>query len=108
MHTIQLFERLTHRYNDPSLDETRQVAVVRVTPGRVIAQGNDYDEGDTTISHVRAPRGSKNLSQALRDTLNSGGCHHEYDCCGCSSTFATVRKVSARDYVLKVSVRFNY
>lgn len=112
MHTEHLYARKTHRYVDTyrHLDRRDFVAAVRVTPPRQVREPESYDDGGDYIVHVRAPAAAadKNLSQALRDTLSYQGCHHEYDCCGCKSQRASVRRIGRRDYVVRLSVGFNY
>lgn len=110
MQTFNVYRRLTHRYVDTCrhLDNHQFLAAVRATPPRLVREAEGYDDGGSYLLHVRAPAGSPNLTQALRDTLSHHGCSHEYDCCGCRSVRASVRKVSARDYVIVQSVSFNY
>lgn len=110
MHKLNVYQRLTHRYVDSCrhLDDSKFLATVSVTPPRLVRDVTDYDDGGTYLLHVRAPAGAPNLTGALRDTLSHHGCSHEYDCCGCRSVSARVRKVSARDYVVTQNVSFNY
>ena len=35
------------------------------------------------------PASLEDIRQALRDTLSSNGCSHEYDCCGCRSYYVS-------------------
>lgn len=110
MQTVHVYQRLTNRYVDSyrHLDRSKFLGTVKITPPRLVREANDYDDGGTYLLHARAPAGSPNLTHALRDTLSHHGCSHEYDCCGCRSVSARVRKVSARDYVIVQSVSFNY
>lgn len=110
MHRFNVYRRLTNRYVDSyrHLDREQFVATVRVTPPRLVRQAEDFDDGGTYLLHVRAPAGAPNIAQELRDSLSHHGCAHEYDCCGCRSVSARVRKVSARDYVVTQQVSFNY
>lgn len=51
----------------------------------------DICQPTETVLHVRVTSAAadKDISQALRDSNSKVGCHHEYDCCGCVSTYAT-------------------
>lgn len=110
MQTLNLYERLSHKYRDGwrHLDNEIFVATVKATPPKWVEEGNSIDDGGAYIMHVRAPSGAPDLRKPLRDTLSDSGCRHDFDCCGCQSTSASVRKISARDYLVKVLVRFNY
>lgn len=110
MQVTNLYERLTFRYalGWSHLDNERFVATVKSTPFRLVREGNYHDDLGTYLAHVRAPRGAPNLIEAIRDSFGGSGCRHEYDCCGCRSRFVQVKKVSARGYVLRVSVSRNY
>lgn len=113
MQTVNVYQRLTNRYVDSyrHLDRSKFLGTVKLTPPRKVREPREqdayYDEG-TYLLHARAPAGSPDLTGALRSTLTHSGCHHEYDCCGCRSVRANVRKVSARDYVVTYDVSFNY
>lgn len=110
MLTNHIYERLTHKYVDGwrELDREKFVATVQSTPPRLVREGNGHDDMGSYIMHVRAPRDAPDLRQGLRDTFSGSNCRHEYDCCGCTTRRAAVNKVSARDYVLRVSVSRNY
>ena len=110
--SINLYERLTHVYNDAwrHLDRSQYVGTVKqLGPTRVIpAEG--YDDGGQYHFRVVAPTELKsiNLSQSIRSTLSNSECTHEYDCCGCVRTSARVRRLTPREYSIKVSVSYNY
>lgn len=112
METINAYRRLTHHYvgTCSDLDAHQFVATVRVTPPRVVREGNGHDEGDTTVMHCRAPAGVdlKLLARAIADTLTSEGCSHEWDCCGCASYRTRVRHVGRRRLVISTRTSYNY
>jgi hypothetical protein len=105
-----LYERLTHKYCDgwAGNDAHRFVAIVKLTPHRMVREYEDVDDGGTYIQHCRAPAGAPNLTRALRDTLSGSNCRHDWDCCGCASRSVRVFKVSARDYVITADISYNY
>ena len=77
---------------------------------RVFAPGNGYDEGRQESFRVI---GSKRLSQAdqrqtLSEHLNYSRCSHDYDCCGCASTYARVRKVKPGVFAVQARTTYNY
>jgi hypothetical protein len=110
METLHLYERKSHHYRDgwSGLDRHDFVATVKVTPPKMVREPEGYDDGGVYIMHARAPRGTPNLKRALQDSLSNSGCKHEYDCCGCAATYARVTKVSARDYIVRSTVSYNY
>lgn len=112
METLHLSTRLTHRYvgTYKHLDRWQNVGPVRLTPGRVVAESNGYDEGNTYVRWATVPRGQSvdKTVRALEDTLSSHGCAHEWDCCGCASYSTRVIHRHGRRLVLKTSVSYNY
>ena len=112
MTPIQLELRLTHRYvgTYSHLDAWDAVGTALLTPARVVAEGNDYDEGNTYVRWATVPRGQSvsATARALEDTLSRHGCSHDWDCCGCASYSTRVIHRHGRRLVLKTSVSFNY
>lgn len=110
MNRHALYLRLTHKYCDGWADNDRQhfMGFVKLTPARMVRESEDMDDGGTYLQHCRAPAGVPDLTQALRDTLSGSNCRHDWDCCGCASRRATVTKISARDYVIKTKISYNY
>lgn len=109
MQQIDIYKRLTHKFNLgwSHEDEWETAATVKVLPLKVISTTDD----SYTVTHrVIAPSSHRktDLSNAIASTMTRSGCRHEYDCCGCASHHATVRRVSAREYVAKVNVTYNY
>ena len=112
METVHAYARTSHRYIDEykHLDGERFVATVHLTPRKQTAEGNGYDEGGRYVQYLRVPRGvdSSSLRQALRDTMGYSGCTHEYDCCGCASTYVSTAMVAPRKIRVTTRVSFNY
>lgn len=112
MQKFNVSERLTHKYvgSWQHRDNWKFLATVQATPPRLVREPDEreFSDGGAYLLHVRAPSGAPDLRQGLRDTFTKHGCSHQHDCCGCRSTRASVRKVSARDYIVVQSVSFNY
>lgn len=109
---VHVQERLTHRYNDDyaHLDNWRYLGRVKVLGGREVEPDNGYDEAGAYLMHAVAPRGldPKAVRQALRDSFTRSGCSHEYDCCGCVSSYARVRQITPRTFSVLVRSYRNY
>lgn len=113
MKTIQLYERLTHRYVDAyrHLDEEQYIGEVKqLGITRRVPPAGCYDDGGKYLFRVVAPSTlkSKDLSHALRSALSHSGCTHEYDCCGCASSHASVKRLTKREYSVRISISYNY
>ena len=109
MQQIDIYKRLTHKFNLgwSHEDEWDTAATVKVLPYKVI---DINDDSYTVTQRVIAPSSHRktDLSSAIASTFSRSGCRHEYDCCGCVSFHAIVRRVSAREYVAKISASRNY
>jgi hypothetical protein len=105
-----IYTTLSHKYRDSRLDPVEYVATVKVLTPTRIEEAEDFDEGDTYFFRVVAPSADRgrDLSRAIRDTLSTGGCSHEHDCCGCASTYASVRRVGPREYKVRTRTTYNY
>jgi hypothetical protein len=82
----------------------------KVLAGRVWSTGNGYDEGERVSFRAI---GSKTLSQAdqrlaLLRSMNGSNCTHDYDCCGCASTYASVRRVKPGVFAVQARTSYNY
>ena len=112
MKTIQLYERLTHRYVDAyrHLDEEQYIGEVKQLGITRSVPPAGYDDGGKYQFRVVAPSTlkSKDLSHALRSTLSHSGCTHEHDCCGCASSNASVKRLTKREYSVRISISYNY
>lgn len=112
MQAVHCYKRLTHRYNLGwmHLDKSAYVGSVKMTPPKVVQEGNGYDDGDVYVQYARIP-GRADVAavmQALRDTLTRSGCRHEYDCCGCASYSVSVERHSTRQLRIRTRVSYNY
>ena len=112
MEQVHAYARISHRYIDEykHLDGERFVATVRLTPRKQTREGNGYDDKGTYVQYLRVPRNvaKKDLAQALRDTMGYSGCTHEYDCCGCSSYYVSVKSTGSRTMQVVTNVSRNY
>ena len=86
------------------------LATVRLTPRKLVKEGNGYDEGGTYLQYLRVPRNvnKAELSQALCETMGGSNCTHAYDCCGCTSSFIMTKMVGARTMQVRTKISFNY
>ena len=104
--------RLTHRYIDDysHMDKWGKHFGFKVLGGKVIEQGNGYDYLGAIKHRII---GSKTLdqdaqAQALRDYFSHHGCSHEWDCCGCTSQTARVRRIKPGIFSMLISTSRNY
>ena len=109
MHSINIYRRLTHKFSLgwSHEDEWETAAPVKILPLKLVAS---TDDSDTFTQRVIAPSSHRktDLSRAIASTLSRSGCRHEYDCCGCISFRATVRRISAREYVARIVATPNF
>lgn len=87
-----------------------EVATVRLTRAKKVAEGNYYDEGGTYLQYLRVPRGvdTQVLAEALRHTMGGSSCTHAYDCCGCASRFIQTEMIAPRKMKIRTKIFFNY
>jgi len=89
--------RLTSRYvgTHLHLDQWGPPMRFKALEPKVVDAGNGYDEAETSLIRVIGDKKADQRLQAkaLTHELTSHGCAHEYDCCGCISTSARVRRV---------------
>lgn len=105
--------RVTFRYKDRFKyeDQWQQLEkpfTLKILGGRVV-QPDDDERGPTVYNRVVAPRGVTlaEVQRALKDEYDSYGCHHEYDCCGCSSTRTDVKHIRGREFLMTRRVSYN-
>ena len=107
-----LWLRLTHRYRDgwSSEDNHRYLGEIRLTPRRLVREGEDMDSGPVYASTATVPKGlrPKEVVQALRDTLGGSRCRHEHDCCGCASVSVRARRVGRNRYSVVSTTNYNF
>lgn len=112
MQTVHTYIRLTHKYRDgwSHLDNDEFVATVRLTPPKMVREGEGYDDGGKYVQYMRVPRNVNpgQLEQALRDTLGGSSCRHEHDCCGCATRYVRTKLVTPRKLKVTTSVTYNY
>ena len=113
METLHLERRLTHRYvgTYAHLDAWVDIstAPAKLTPPKMVAPGNGYDEGGTYLRWATLPRVNRvQAVRALEDALSRHGCHHEHDCCGCASYSTRALHRHGRRVVLETRVSYNY
>jgi predicted RNA binding protein YcfA (HicA-like mRNA interferase family) len=110
--------RLTYRYVDgySNLDEWGDEWIwIKILGGK---RGWDKTNRDMAYNGWSARRvvilppsrdiPRKTIEKALADTFNYGGCAHSYDCCGCPSAFATIRRVGRHEYYVHQEHTRNY
>ena len=112
-HKQWITPRITNKYVDSyaHLDQWGNPIEVKVLGETLIETSQDFDSGDTVKFGVAVPKNvdTKLALQALRDTFNrTGGCHHEYDCCGCASYYAKIRPVKKGFFSVIVKTSYNY
>lgn len=109
---IHLYKRLTYRYADAyrHLDEDKYIGDAKLLAGRIVEESNDYDRGPTRVFRVVLKRGVNPVDarKAIHNSFSGSNCRHEWDCCGCPSYSADVRKVSDREFSVRQSVSYNY
>lgn len=112
-HTFKANERLTNHYNDDyaHLDQwSDRRFTFKILGGRQTENGNGFDYDGSMLYRVI---GDKRLNQkaqerALYDSLSHHGCSHEYDCCECQSTTASIRRVGRGIFSVLLSYSRNY
>lgn len=98
MDTLEI--RLTNRYvgTYQHEDEWLVIGSYEITYSeKWIKQEEDgYDSVDAMkVYHhvtVNSDASVEDIGKALQDTFTMAGCHHEYDCCGCRSYYASKPK----------------
>jgi hypothetical protein len=110
---IHLEKCLSYRYvgTCSHLDRWQSVGRAKVFPARLVREpGKDIADCGTYVLTAKIPAGQDPLAsrEALRDHFTSEGCHHDYDCCGCRSTWAEVRRIAGRTFSVKLHVSRNY
>lgn len=111
-YTIYAAPRLTWRYRDgwAHEDQWGNPQRFKVLAPRVTRHAEEYDEVDTVLYRVIGDKRAdqKLQAKALNDYFSGSSCRHEYDCCGCVSTYASVRRVKPGIFSVLVSGTRNY
>jgi hypothetical protein len=97
METMRL--RLTNKYNDGG-----EVSLHRCSKTERNEDGN-YTMRFLVINDNHL---AGDLSQAIRDTLSGSNCQHQFDCCGCASRSASVKRKNNNVYKVTVTVTHNF
>jgi hypothetical protein len=119
------------------LDRWASVCNARVTAPQTIktADGEEASEGNTSAFllvlsptslamakkayrqlRLKGPRGRSTipstfthwLRRAIETNYTSAGCHHEYDCCGCASSYADAYQTKRREFTVIIRRSYNY
>lgn len=106
---IDLYERFTHTYRDgwQELDEHKFVGTVKVLRYQRLADDGIDGKSHKTLVFAPAALRDTDLSYAIADTLGGSNCRHEHDCCGCATTYADVRRISRREYSVRLHTYYN-
>lgn len=109
-YTTNLYRTLSREYSATRMNPSEYVATAKVLGASRIEPADDFDVGDTVFFRVVANSKdrTRDLTVAVRDTFSQGGCDHDYDCCGCGTSYADVQRVGARVYRVKLSTYYNY
>lgn len=106
---LNLYQRLTHKYalGWDYLDDFAELGTATMTAPKLVS--DEGMDGKTHTARVTAPAtlGDQNIAQAIADTLTTSRCRHEYDCCGCATTNAQVKRLSRRQYGVKLFTYYN-
>lgn len=129
--------RLTHSYvgSCAHLDKWGSICNARVTAPRLVkAPGDDASDGATrafvvslTAADLATARESYRrlrfqaphrhgvplsfarwMNRSIEQNYTSAGCHHEYDCCGCASTYADAHRTKRGEFTVTVRTSYNY
>lgn len=99
--------RRTYKYRDgwSHMDEWGKPLKFKILGGRITRLAEQYDEVDTYVFRaIGDKRGDQaEQAQALRDTYSGSGCRHDYDCCGCVTRYATVRRLRPGVFFVRLS-----
>jgi hypothetical protein len=112
MTRLELFKRETDTYTSgwAHLDDWTHLGTAKMLQPRMTQEPDGYDSGGAYLAKVIAPRELKNqnIAQAIAQTLGGSQCQHEHDCCGCPTTYTSVKRTSPREYSVFFNVSYNY
>jgi hypothetical protein len=112
--TLEIRQTRTYVGSYRHLDQWKRVGACQVIQrsARVLDEEDPCEPTEIlNIVCVEAEPGvrSAEVEQALRDTFSSAGCAHEWDCCGCWSSYAKqVSRLDRDRYQVVVSASRNY
>lgn len=104
--------RLTHKYISQydHLDEWGDPMRFKILGRKFVEEGNGYDYlGAYRMRVIGSKKLDQDLqAQAIAQNMGYSGCTHEYDCCGCHSVSARVKKVRRGVFSVLISTSRNY
>jgi hypothetical protein len=94
--SLTLSLRKSHKYTDSyaSLDDWDDIGTVDLVSTQSTVDDSDICEPTTHIHiiNVTSDSDKKDIEKALSNSFSHSGCSHEYDCCGCTSTYTDTIK----------------
>jgi hypothetical protein len=106
METMRLRLRKTNKFNDgwSCLEDWEDVGEVSLHRCSKTERNGNYTMRFLVVNDNHL---AGDLSQAIRDTLSGSNCRHEFDCCGCASRSASVKRKN-NVYKVTVTVTHNF
>lgn len=112
MKNFIIYQRESYKYAAGwnHLDSWIKLGTAKMLQARMTREPDGHDDGGAYLAKVIAPSNlrSRDLSQAIAQSLGGSSCQHEHDCCGCASTSARVKRTSSREYSVHLRVSYNY
>lgn len=92
-----LYIRMTNKYVGTYQHEDQWNYVGQITRIQShVTESDDPEDATESMTHVHEVEVSpeqavseEQVAKAIRDHYTKAGCHHEYDCCGCRSFYAS-------------------
>lgn len=109
--SVTLSLRLTHKYRDGWSEPDRwlDLGPVRVIHGRQHYESEDGDFRSRLFLDAPAGFRPEVIRRAIASTFSHSDCRHEYDCCGCISTYATdIQRIGRRRWTFSLRGYPNY
>lgn len=109
--------RKTHKYNSGwrHMDEWQNIGTMEVlrTYAEQLGEFADAYEEPGTVLLVRVKPDAQvtdadTVRRALESTLSGSNCTHDWDCCGCVSTYATARLLHTDTWLVQQTHTRNY
>lgn len=109
MNELHLYERLTHQYRPGwrYLDDEEYRGTAKILKLQLVEDNGIDGHQHKTRVIVPSNLANEDLTSVIEDTLNQSTCQHEHDCCGCASTYATAKRVSKREYAVRLFTSYN-
>lgn len=114
-HTLQLRETHKYRAGWSGLDAWAVIGSYTVERRYTEELPDDADQDDLpgTLLMVEVTLNAEQaftedqVRQALRDSLSASGCTHDWDCCGCISSWATATHVKDKKWHVSIGYTRN-